>query len=134
MSRAFRFAVALVAGLGILTLAASFLVNATTRDWFEKDITLRSQLIINGVRRELLSHWRKADQRILHEQLTEITHDERIMAAAACDQEGKLLAKTDDFPAAVTCAATVSHARPEMAGDEWREWARIETSLAGAST
>jgi hypothetical protein len=48
MLRAARFIIILVAGLGLLTWAALVLVTNTTRAWFDKDVVLRSQLVLNG--------------------------------------------------------------------------------------
>jgi hypothetical protein len=44
ISRAGRFVLALVLGLAVITWAGSLLVERTTRDWFERDITLRAHL------------------------------------------------------------------------------------------
>ncbi len=51
MGRPFRFLVALILGLALLTWAASVIVNETTRGWFEKDMNLRARLVVSGARR-----------------------------------------------------------------------------------
>ena len=48
MRQALRFAVALVAGLALLTWGASVVVDRTTRDWFERDMLLRAELAARG--------------------------------------------------------------------------------------
>src|SRR5574338_1432510 len=99
MSRGLRFVLALVVGLGLVTWVASVIVSETTRGWFERDLDLRGQLAVNGARASLLLHWSDASPRRLDSLLTELTRDERVMAAAACGANLRLLAKTRDYPA-----------------------------------
>src|SRR5688572_8356530 len=101
MRRATRFVLALVVGLGLLTWAGSVLVHRTTREWFEKDVNLRAQLAVSGARRALISNWDQARATELASLLSELTHDERIMAAAACAADAKVLARTQDFPGGI---------------------------------
>ena len=84
MRQALRFILALVAGLALLTWGASVVVSRTTRAWFERDMLLRAQLAVSGARETLVSHWAARQQAELRTSLVELTHDERIMAAAAC--------------------------------------------------
>lgn len=83
MRRAIRFTFALVLGLALVTWAASIVVHQTTHAWFEKDLNLRAQLVVNGARQGLISHWHKEQSADLLGLLVEITRDERILAAAA---------------------------------------------------
>ena len=83
MSRSRHFIIGLVIGLALVTWAASAIVRRTTRDWFEKDVDLRAQLVISGARQALVSHWQTEKGKELEEILAEIAHDERIMGAAA---------------------------------------------------
>src|SRR3972149_1501300 len=57
MSRAVRFAIGLIAGLGLLTWAALVIVQRTTRAWFEKDVSLRAELAVGGARAALGPRW-----------------------------------------------------------------------------
>jgi trehalose 6-phosphate synthase len=98
-----RFVVALVVVLGLVTWAASLIVNRTTRSWFERDIALRAQLAVSGARQALIAHWPKQQRSELLSVLGEISRDERIMAAAACGEDWTLLAKTKEFPAQLEC-------------------------------
>src|SRR6186713_98685 len=98
--RALRFVVALVLGLAILTWAASVIVQRTTREWFEKDMRLRAELAVSGARRALVAQWDLEHGNELASLLEELTHDERIMAAATCAADLRVLAKTSDFPPA----------------------------------
>ncbi|MCC6808048.1 MAG: trehalose-6-phosphate synthase [Deltaproteobacteria bacterium] len=107
MRRALRFVIALVVGLAMLAGIASVIVQNTARTWFEKDIVLRSQLVLNGARREAVSILKQDDRAALRELLVEITQDERIIAAAACSKDGQPLAATDDYPTNLACADIV---------------------------
>jgi len=104
MSRALKFVVVLVVGLGLLTLLASVLLNDTTRSWHERDLDLRARLAVSGARTALLQQWQPEGGKKLEALLTELTRDERILAAAACDTELNLLARTRDFPPQFECS------------------------------
>ncbi len=124
MRRTVRFVFALVLGLGLVTWAASFLVHSTTRAWFEKDVRLRAQLAVNGARRGLVTYWDPKHEADLANLLAEITHDDRIMAAAACDAGATILARTRDFPAQLSCEALGARIRPspDSPASEWVSW------------
>jgi trehalose 6-phosphate synthase len=101
--RVIGFLVLLVLGLGLVAWGASVAVHRTARTWFEKDVTLRAQLAASGARQALIAGWRNPRHEKLESVLLEITHDERIMAAAACDDTLELLARTPQFPQEFTC-------------------------------
>ena len=119
---AVRFVLALVLGLGLLTWAASQLVHRTTRDWFEKDVSLRARLAVAGARETLVRRWAPGQNEDLRAVLMELARDERIMAAAACDGESRELASTPGFPAAFECGRVGGHVRPRSEGDAWVAW------------
>jgi trehalose 6-phosphate synthase len=123
MFRAIKFLAMLVLGLGALTYLASRLVHDTTADWWEKDINLRAQLVVNGARQGLISHWYNPGDG-LKGLLTEITHDERVMGAAACGADASLLAETADFPHRFGCNELGVHVRPAANSPllEWKSW------------
>ena len=128
-----RFIIALVFGLALLTWAASLVVYRTTRDWFEKDVSLRAQLAVSGVRHGLLSHWKAEDGNDLHALLTELTRDERILAAAACGEDLSPLATTADFPEQFGCRSMGAHVRQSAAaGVLFVPWKTV-TSIPGGT-
>lgn len=133
MRRAIRFAVPLVAGLALVTWAASVIVNQTTRAWFDRDINLRAQLAVSGARQALISHWHKERRSELLSVLGEITRDERIMAAAACGADGTLLTKTRDYPTQLGCsdlgARLQAVADPPGGGE--RSWTSVQMLPGG---
>ena len=124
MRRAARFALALVCGLALVTGVASLLVQRTARDWFERDLGLRAQLAVNGARRELVTQWQNGTPDELASRLTELTFDERILAAAACTREQVMLAHTQAFPKALSCARLAPHV---LSNGTVRSWAGVET-------
>lgn len=134
MSHALRFATGLVAALALLTWGAAVVVHRTTSDWFENDLRLRAQLAVTGARQPLVSHWGPASRQDLQQILTELTHDERILAAAACNADLVLLAQTDDYPKDFGCSAVGSHVRAgaDTSPIAWTPW-HIVTALAGGN-
>jgi len=132
MPHAWRFLIVLILGLALVTLLASFVVRETTRDWFERDVSLRAQLAVNGARQALISHWRKETRGDLRDLLSEITHDERIMAAAACSADLNFLTRTEDYPKEYDCRELGKNVLPregEPAG-KWSLWQSV-VSLPG---
>ncbi|HSD72026.1 MAG TPA: trehalose-6-phosphate synthase, partial [Thermoanaerobaculia bacterium] len=132
MPHAWRFLFVLILGLALVTLLAAFVVRETTRDWFERDVSLRAQLAVNGARQALISHWRKETRGDLRNLLSDITHDERIMAAAACSADFTFLTRTDDYPKEFDCRELGKNVLPgpaEPAG-KWRLWQSV-VSLPG---
>lgn len=98
-----RFVVGLVLGLALLTWGTFALVQQTTRAWTEKDVRLRAELGIGGARQSLSANWRSDRSAMLDQILRDISRDERIMAAAACDADSYLIASTAEFPPEFTC-------------------------------
>jgi len=133
MGRAIRFVLLLILGLAVVTWAASVLVHRTTREWFEKDMGLRARLAVNGARRAIVAHWRSGELGDLTGVLEEITHDERIMAAAACSTDFRLLARTSSFPADLSVQRLGEGARPppDAPASAWKSSNVTETLLGG---
>lgn len=122
-----RFIVALVAALGLLSTAALLWVQDATRAWFERDIGLRAELAVNGLRQALLTDMPRRNVRSLHQLLTDISRDERIIAAAACDAQMTTLAATLEFPAEFSCERVASKVQ---AVPGWQSW-KITSEIAG---
>jgi trehalose 6-phosphate synthase len=129
MTRPIRFVMALVLGLAVVTVAASTIVAETTSRWFEKDSRLRAELVVNGARQALVEHFDARDTTGLRQLLSAITHDERILAAAACDTEGSVLASTPEYPAEFSCSALATAMRDAQAGSP--TWTTVQRSPSG---
>jgi trehalose-6-phosphate synthase len=130
MSRAWRFAVVLIAGLGLLTWVAMLAVNETTARWFEKDMALRADLAVNGSRRAILFYWGQREWKELRALLTEITHDERILGAAACTTELKLVARTAEYPERFRCSDIGPGLRPAPDAPPGAPWTARRSTAA----
>jgi len=133
MRQGIRFAIALVAGLALVTWFASIVVRETTRGWFERDTALRAQLAVSGPRQALISHWSIGERPALRSLLTEIAKDERIMGAAACSTDGTLLTHTAEYPELFSCAALGTRIRAAAgpAPSPWVAWRGVERLRGG---
>jgi trehalose 6-phosphate synthase len=120
MSRTVRFLALLVFGLGLLTWVALAILQSTTRNWVEKDVSLRAELAVNGARRALVANWRSGDWREMRGLLSEVAHDERIMAVAACSPDHKVLARTAEFPNELSCRGLATETQPKSGQRPWR--------------
>lgn len=133
MSHLVRFLVALIVVLALLAWGSFRVVTHTTQVWFEKDIVLRAQLAAKGAGYALLGRWTEGGPAV-RAVLSEITHDERILAAGACNTEPRLIAGTDDFPAEFTCLdlAPRVRLRSDSPASEWKAWG-AQRSLTGGN-
>jgi trehalose 6-phosphate synthase len=129
MRRALRFIVVLVIGLALVALLAANLVRQITTSWFEKDIALRASLVVSGARQALVDNWRPNDPKVVGELLADITHDERIMATAACTLDSRLVAATADFPSVFGCAAVGRHMQGH--NGRWTSWDAVSELPGG---
>jgi trehalose 6-phosphate synthase len=128
MRRAVRFIFVLICGLGLLTWVASVVVHRTTRDWFERDLSLRAELAVRGAARQaLVSRWNRERELELQKLLTEITHDERILAAAACASDSSALARTEAFPEQLSCQELGARVQPspDATDPSWVSWRSV---------
>jgi trehalose 6-phosphate synthase len=129
-----RFILALIVGLALLMWAASGVVQTTAREWFERDVSSRAQLVLTGARQSLADAW--YDPRNLEKQLVAIARVERVMGAAACGTDLKPLSSTPGFPEEFSCSAVGSrvHAADPIAGDaehQFHEWNTVATLPTG---
>jgi trehalose 6-phosphate synthase len=110
MPRTFQFILALLLALALLAWGASAVVHTTAREWFERDVSSRARLVLVGAGQSLAKSW-YGDPKDLQKQLMDLTHDERVMGAAACDAEFKPRASTPGFPDDFNCWAVGTRVR-----------------------
>lgn len=120
MGQLLRFILVLVAGLAVLAVGATLVVQRTTQTWFERDIGLRAQLAVNSAWWSLVSHWNSEGEE-LQRILTELARDERIMGVAACDAAGTERAKTKAYPDQFQCGDLARRLMPRE-GAEPESW------------
>jgi trehalose 6-phosphate synthase len=94
---------ALIVGLALLTWAASGVVQMTAREWFERDVQSRSQLVLVGARPALADAWYDPDN--LKKQLMTLAGDARVIGVAACDADLSTRSITPGFPQEFSCLA-----------------------------
>jgi trehalose 6-phosphate synthase len=120
MWRTTRFLLPLIVGLACLAIVGYVVLTRTTTRWFESDLTMRSRLAIDSARTSLTSHWDEPARLAMI--LSDITRDERIMAAAACAPSGVQIAATDTYPAQFSCSSLLERMR-DSRGAELRSLA-----------
>ncbi|MGA7413728.1 MAG: trehalose-6-phosphate synthase [Bryobacteraceae bacterium] len=129
-----RFILALLVGLALLMWVASGVVQTTARQWFERDVSSRAQLVLTGASRSLADAW--YDPENLEKQLVALARDERVMAAAACDANLSPRATTPGFPPEFSCSAVGSRVRAggsttDNAEEQFHEWSTVATLPTG---
>lgn len=124
MRNILRFLVVWLAALLVLVIVAWLAVMKTTHAWFEKDMALRADLVVNGARQVLLDGLQRGDRVGLDAVLRDITRDERILSAALCSGSATVAA-TGNFPQELSCARLVAHLTSPAHGQSqsggWRE-------------
>jgi len=135
MPRMAQFILTLIVGLALLTWAATGVVQTTAREWFERDVSSRTELVLTGTAQSLANAWygETPDLRML---LTNIARDERVIGVAACDVDLKLRSSTPSFPEEFRCSAVGSRVRAATpSGDaetsRLRPWSTYATLPTG---
>jgi trehalose 6-phosphate synthase len=133
MPRLARFLVAVLASLALLTAIAYAGLTRVIGDWFERDLELRAHLAVSAARSSLLRNWTENPVR-LTETLTNISHDERIMGAAACSMDGELLVATEGYPPEASCRAMLARRDDEAPGAQsWATSSQLSSGRARVS-
>jgi len=134
MTRVARFILALIVGLALLTWATSGVVQTTAREWFERDVNSRAQLVMIGARQSLADTWN--DPENLQRQLAALARDEHVMGAAACGDDLSARSSTPGFPIEFSCAEVGSRVRGADAAATntsrgFQEWSTVSTLPTG---
>ena len=103
MTRLARFILALIIGLALLGWAASGVVQTTAREWFQRDVETRAQLVLTGASESLADVWYNPGE--LKRQLVSLARDERVIGAAACNDDLSTRSSTSGFPGEFSCLA-----------------------------
>jgi trehalose 6-phosphate synthase len=129
MSARIRFIAVLALSLTALSAGAWYWVMQTTRGWFERDVALRADLAVSGARRALITDLKDGDRRGLRDLLADIARDERILAAALCNAQFKLVAETPKYPDGFSCADVAPNVAA-LGASPWATW-RAAAELPG---
>jgi trehalose 6-phosphate synthase len=135
MPRMAQFILTLIVGLALLTWAATGVVQTTAREWFERDVSSRTELVLTGTVQSLANAW-YGEPRDLRMLLLNIARDERVIGVAACDVDLKLRTSTPSFPDEFRCSAVGSRVRAATpVGDteaiRLRPWSTFATLPTG---
>jgi trehalose 6-phosphate synthase len=134
MPRMAQFILTLIVGLALLTWAATGVVQATAREWFERDVSLRTQLVLTGTVQSLANAW-YGETPGLRMLLMNIARDERVIGVAACDVDLKLRTSTPSFPDEFRCSAVGSRVGAGTSADaeagRLRPWSTSATLPTG---
>jgi trehalose 6-phosphate synthase len=128
-----QFILSLLLGLALLAWAASGVVQTTAREWFERDINSRAQLVLVGAEQSLAHAW-YGDPEELRKLLVDLSRDERVMGVAVCDTDLQLRSSTPGFPTEFSCSAIGARVRAERGRDgatHLREWSTVATLPTG---
>jgi len=134
MPRMAQFILTLIVGLALLTWAATNVVQTTAREWFERDVSSRAELVLIGASQSLANSW-YVDPAEIQNQLMELARDERVIGAAACNADLTSRFSTPGFPEEFRCAAVGRRVRTSgaVAGVTGRlqEWNTVTTLPTG---
>ena len=128
-----RVMLPLLVFLGAIAFGGATAMNATIRRWFERDVALRAQLVVNSVQEGLVEHWRAGNRARVGRLLDDLGRNERVLAVAACDDEKpEPWAATRDFPAGPWCRTLAAHLRPEAGGEVgWQAFGEVRQLRGG---
>jgi trehalose 6-phosphate synthase len=134
MTRVARLILALIVGLSLLTWAASGVVESTVREWFERDVQSRSQLVLIGARPALADSW--YDSANLNKQLVALAQDAHVIGVAACGSDLSTRSITPGFPQEFSCLAVGPRIREAgssaaQSNEGLREWSTEATLPTG---
>jgi trehalose 6-phosphate synthase len=134
MTHVARLVFALIMGLALLTWAASGVVQFTVREWFERDVQSRSELVLIGARPALADVW--DDSANLNKQLAALAHDARVIGVEACGADFGTRSITPGFPQEFSCLAVGPRIRQAgsssaQANGGLREWSTEATLPTG---
>src|SRR3972149_912672 len=121
------FIIVWFATLSILVATAWWIVTQTTRNWFERDVTLRSDLVASSVRHALLQDPELENIDRLRELLRDIARAEPILAATLCKPDMRRITATPEFPDSLSCqkVGPLIHDAKDGAETQWTVWRDI---------
>jgi len=92
-----QFILMLIVGLALLTWAATNVVQTTAREWFERDVRSRAELVLIAASQSLANSW-YVDPAEIQKQLTDLARADRVIGAAACNVDLTSRFSTLGFP------------------------------------
>lgn len=108
MRLSLRFILPLAFVLTLIAYAIIPLVDALTVKWFVRDLDMRSKLIASTMEAPLAELVSTESKRKILAYFQRIIQDERLYALGFCDLQGRLLYKTQTYPAEISCEGAAS--------------------------
>jgi hypothetical protein len=108
MRLSLRFIVPLAFVLAALAYAVVPLVDSLTLKWFVRDLEIRSQLVANTIEAPLVDLLREESKTKIVNYFHRLIQDERLYAIGFCDQNDRLLYKTQTYPETIPCDGTAA--------------------------
>jgi trehalose 6-phosphate synthase len=112
----------LIVSLGLLAWGASIAVDAATKAWFLRDVTLRARLVTAAAQGTLANYLDSGDRKKLTSTIESVARDERITAVEICSMTLATVVATKAFPVRFSCeslrARSTEPARPFDFSDE----------------
>ena len=134
MTRLARFIVALLIALALLTWAVSGVVQTTTHEWFERDVSARVRLVLASATQSMADTW--YDPEGLQKPLAAIDHDQRVIGVAACNTDLTTRSMAPGLPEEFRCPEVGARVRAVSGAEgesnpRFREWSTIATLPTG---
>lgn len=98
-----RYVVLAVVAVGLVIAALTLLASVIVEDWSQRDIDLRSRLVLRSIRDQVALAMTTRPEIDLTPVFQRITEDELILAVGFCTAQGQLRYPTKEFPKSVTC-------------------------------
>jgi trehalose 6-phosphate synthase len=103
MRSALRFVLPLLVLLALVALGASAFMSQQARDWAERDLAMRAQVILAGAREGLAERLSRNEPARVGSLLEELVRDERLLGAAVCGAGERPILATKAFPRDLRC-------------------------------
>lgn len=126
MRRLLNILIPLLCLAAFITLAAAWLIERATAEWFYRDVQIRSSLAINSARQSIVVAWSDPDG--LLEVLEDVTRDVRIESAAACDENFQPIVFTREYDEQLSCDRLPKLMHGSPLDKVWNQISRLNES------
>jgi trehalose 6-phosphate synthase len=92
-----------LAGMALIVAAVAPLASTIVERWSQRDVELRSRLIVNSIRDQVSSHLGTTSGTALVTLFERIAEDERVLALGFCSEAGQLQFATKRMPGSIDC-------------------------------
>src|SRR5689334_24028523 len=91
--------------MALIILTVAPLASKVVQRWSQRDVELRSRLVFNSIRDQVVSGLATSDGAHLLAFFDRIAEDERLLAFGFCSEAGQLLHATKRLPPSVECTS-----------------------------